>query len=113
MLPIISTVPLADGTVHVRLIGEFDLAAAPALHARLQDAIAWGPHLLVSVGTVTFLDCCCLGILNAARLQAAERGGSLRLVGSAPCVTRLLSLTKLADHFPAYQDLSSATAGPG
>jgi anti-anti-sigma factor len=108
MLPIISAIPLRDGAVCVRLIGEFDLAAASSLRDHLHRAIAGSRDVVVSTSGVTFFDCTCLGTLNWARLQAAEHGGRLCLVGSARPVLRLLTLTNMLEHFEQYPDLDSA-----
>lgn len=108
MMPVISVVPLSDGAVCVRLVGELDLAAVPALQAHLHAALASAPDVVVSTAGVTFLDCACLGALNSARLQAAERGGRLRLADPTPPVARLLRLTKLAEHFETCPDPGAA-----
>lgn len=108
MMPAVSVVPLSDGAVCVRLVGEFDFAAAPALRAQLVTAVASAPDVVVSTAGVTFLDCACLGALNSARLQATERGGRLRLAGLTRPVVRLLALTNLAEHFETCPDRESA-----
>jgi anti-sigma B factor antagonist len=110
MMPVISAVALSDDAVCVRLVGELDLAAAPALRAELDGAVASAPDVVVSTAGVSFLDCACLGVLNSARLQAAERGGRLCLAGVTPPVARLLRLANLAEHFETYPDPESAVA---
>jgi anti-sigma B factor antagonist len=111
MMPVISTVPLSEGALCVRLAGEFDFAAASALRGQLAAAVASAPDVVVSTAGVTFLDCACLGIVNSARLQAAERGGRLCLASLTRPVARLLELTKLAEHFETYPDPESAVDG--
>jgi anti-sigma B factor antagonist len=108
MMPVISMEPLSEGAVCVHLLGELDVAAAPTLRAQLLTAVSSGPDVVVSAAGVTFLDCACLGVLNSARLQAAERGGRLCLVGPTRPVVRLLELTGLAAHFETCPDLESA-----
>jgi anti-sigma B factor antagonist len=105
---VISVIPLPGGCVCVRLIGEFDLAAAHALRDHLRCAIALTPHVAVETRGVTFLDCSCLGILIWALGHAVERGGWLYLVGASPPVLRLLSLTETNERFTSCPDLSSA-----
>jgi anti-sigma B factor antagonist len=112
MMPVISVVPLSDGAVCVRLVGELDLASVPALRAQLHAAVASTPDVVVSAAGVTFLDCAGLGALNSARLQAVERGGRLCLAGPSPPVVRLLQLTRLAEHFETYPDPESAVDLP-
>jgi anti-sigma B factor antagonist len=108
MMPVISVVPLTERAVCVRLVGELDLAAAPALRAQLLTAVASAPDVVVSTAGVTFLDCACLGALNSARVQAAQRGGRLCLAGPTRPVVRLLELTNLAEHFEIHPDPESA-----
>jgi anti-sigma B factor antagonist len=110
MMPVISLVPLDDGAVCVRLAGELDLAAAPTLRGRLHAAVTSTPDVVVSTAGVTFLDCACLGVLNSARLQAAERGGRLCLAAVTPPVRRLLELTRMAEHFEIHRDPESVDA---
>jgi anti-sigma B factor antagonist len=110
MKPLMSVVPLSEGAVCVRLVGELDLAAAPALRVQLVTAVASARDVVVSTAGVTFLDCACVGALNAARLQAAERGGRLCLADLTRPVVRLLALTNLAEHFETYPDPESAMA---
>ena len=106
--PVISVIPLPGDCVCVRLIGEFDLAAAHALRDHLRCAIALTPHVAVETRGVTFLDCSCLGVLIWALGHAVERGGRLCLVGPPPPVLRLLSLTETNERFESCPDLSSA-----
>jgi anti-sigma B factor antagonist len=106
--PVISVIPLPGGCACVRLIGEFDLAAAHALRHHLRCAIALTPYVAVETRGVTFLDCSCLGVLIWALGYALQRGGRLCLVGLPPPVLRLLSLTETNRRFRSCPDLSSA-----
>jgi len=108
MMPVISVVPLPEGAVCVRLVGELDFAAAPALRAELHSAVASASHVVVSTAGVSFLDCACLGVLNSARVRAAERGVRFSLAGVTRPVARLLELTSLTEYFGTYPDLQSA-----
>lgn len=108
--PTISSVSLGDRAVLLHLAGELDLAVAPELRGELEAAVATRAHIVVDAADMTFLDCSCLGLLNAARVRARESGGGLSLVAPAPCVTRLLELTGLEEHFPVHPDLRSALA---
>ncbi len=112
MMPVISTMPLPGGGACLRLVGEFDLAAAPSLRRQLLAAVASAPEVVVAADSVTFLDCACLAALNAARLRAAEGGSRFCLVGAGPSVVRLLELTNLAEHIECHPDLASALDGP-
>lgn len=89
---------MADGGA-VRLIGELDLAAAPKAKAALARARG---DLVVDCSTLTFLDAAGLGVLVCARRTCQAAGGELLLVDPAPCVTRLLGLTGLDQHFSIH-----------
>jgi anti-sigma B factor antagonist len=108
MMPVISVVPLSEGAVCVRLVGELDFAEAPVLRAELNAAVASADHVVVSTAEVSFLDCACLGVLNSARVRAAERGVRFSLAGATRPVARLLELTNLTEYFETYPDLEIA-----
>ena len=108
MASIISVIPRPGDCVCVRLIGEFDLAAAHDLRQHLRCAIALTPHVAVETRGVTFLDCSCLNVLIWALGHAVERGGRFCLVEPTPPVLRLLNLTETDRRFKSCPDLPSA-----
>lgn len=110
--PTISAMQIGEHAIHVQLVGDFDLASASELRRALDAALETAQHVVVAADSMTFLDCCCLGALNGARVRAAETGRCLTLVAPAPCVTRLLALTRLDEHFTVHSDLTSALGSP-
>jgi anti-anti-sigma factor len=77
--------------------GELDLAAAPDLLRRLDEAIDATPGGLVEVdfAAVTFVDSSGLGVLVAARKRAHARGGDLSVVNVRPSVQPVFEITGL------------------
>jgi anti-anti-sigma factor len=77
--------------------GELDLAAAPDLLRRLDDALEADPggDLLVDFRHVTFIDSTGLGVLVACRKRALSAGGELTVVNVAPNVRHVLEVTGL------------------
>ena len=87
----------SEGAPVVELTGELDAFVAPALRARLDEAIdAAGPGLvIVDLSQVTFLDSTALGTLVGALRRMRERGGELRVVLPPPPALRIFELTGL------------------
>nr|WP_260408581.1 STAS domain-containing protein [Planomonospora venezuelensis] len=83
------------GSAVHRVSGEIDIATAPALRARLQNALTAGGRLLVDLSGVTFMDARGLSALVAVNNRARELGGAVHLVGVPAAVRRLLRLTGL------------------
>ncbi|MET8978018.1 STAS domain-containing protein [Streptomyces sp. NPDC004539] len=88
------------GTTYVTLCGELDLSAVIALGPALDD-LTTGPRpdMVLDLRSVTFVDCCGLGLLCRARRRACEAGGRLRLAGTRPGFARLLRHAGLSDAF--------------
>jgi anti-sigma B factor antagonist len=85
----------------VQVGGEVDLATCPQLQAALAELVDRGFHqLIVDLEQVSFLDCAGIGVLVDARRRVQEHGGSLRLVGPAPLVRRVLEVTGMTAVFP-------------
>lgn len=84
-----------DGVVRLRLHGEFDLAAVPALNAAIDDALATpAPRgLVLDLHEVTLLDCATLGALLRGRLIAVDRGVPYRAIGARGMPRRVMELT--------------------
>ena len=82
---------LRPGTCLLRLRGELDGPACPALTAALDRALdASGPGLLlVDLRRVTFCDLDGLRALEAARRRAVRGGGDPRCRGLSPLLRRV------------------------
>jgi stage II sporulation protein AA (anti-sigma F factor antagonist) len=77
--------------------GELDLAAAPGLLRRLDDALEADPggDLVVDFEHVTFVDSSGLGVLVACRRRAMSAGGDLTVTNVARNVRHVLEVTGL------------------
>ncbi|MFG1811547.1 STAS domain-containing protein [Streptomyces sp. NPDC049040] len=94
------TVELGEPGV-VTVAGDADLDGRSSLREATERALAHCPHLAFDLGGVTFADSTFLTVLATARLEALERGGSVRLLAVSPAVQRLLDLTGAVALFPA------------
>jgi anti-anti-sigma factor len=81
----------------VVLDGELDLAAAPELRRRVDEAP--GPGLVIDCSRATFIDSAVLKELLRARAELAERGVRLILVAVPTPVRRLMDLTRTYELF--------------
>lgn len=82
----------------VRLVGELDLAGAPALSEAVSRATedGGGRPLVLDMSDVSFIDSTGVRTL----LEAAQSvGGSLALLSPSTAVTRVLDLTRLRGRF--------------
>ena len=77
--------------------GELDLAAAPTLLRRLDDALEADPggSLEVDFGGVTFIDSTGLGVLVACNKRACTAGGTLVVTNASPSVRHVFEITGL------------------
>jgi anti-anti-sigma factor len=92
----------SGGVTVLVLTGELDLAAAPALRARVDEAAA-GRGLVVDLEQTTFIDSAVLKELLRARAELAAVDAGLVLAGVSTPVRRLLDLTRtyeLFEHAP-------------
>lgn len=84
-----------DGTTHVAVDGELDLATVHLLRRALYDA-AWGPpEVRIDIRGATFMDLASLRVLLDARRSLAAQGRRLVVVvapGRRPRVMTVLSL---------------------
>jgi anti-sigma B factor antagonist len=99
--------PLAGSVAVLVLRGELDMAAAPALRARLQHPGAV-LGVVVDLAEVTFVDSAVLKELLRARAELGGRGVRLMLAGVPQPVQRLLDLTRTAELFDAAPDVDRA-----
>jgi anti-anti-sigma factor len=88
----------SEGVLVLGLEGEFDLAAAPALHDQLDAARRAAVRgVVLDFTDVTFVDSS--GLRELLRASSAFRadGTALVLAALQPAVTRLLELTRATD----------------
>ena len=96
------------------LRGELDLAAAPVLRERIDDAAFGGAAseraLVIDLQETTFVDSAVLKELLRARAELAAQDIRLVLAAVPSPVRRLLDLTRTAELFDEAPDLSKALA---
>ncbi|MEV0675211.1 STAS domain-containing protein [Actinosynnema sp. NPDC050436] len=104
---------LRDGVVHVRVVGEVDLATAPTLDRCLHAARSHAPDpVVLDLTGVRFLGTPGLDVLAEHHHGCAARGSVLRVVAAHRPVlhpVRLSGLDRLLHLFP---DLHRATTAP-
>jgi anti-anti-sigma factor len=94
--------------VHVVVLsGELDVAAAPHLHARIDETPAVA-GLVLDFARVTFIDSAVLKELLRARAELAARDVRLVLAGVQAPVRRLLDLTRTSELFEDAPDVETA-----
>lgn len=98
----------------VSVLGEVDLATAPALERRLLG-VADDPagELLVDLTGCSFLDSQGLRALVATRRRLERSNRRLPLVLSDPNVLRIFEITHFDEPFEIYPSLSAAGEGHG
>jgi len=79
----------------VRLVGELDLDAAPAIASFLQKVAH--STVTVDLSGLTFLDACGLSALLGAKSRIERRGDGLRFVNASGTVRLLFELCDLAN----------------
>jgi anti-sigma B factor antagonist len=96
----------------VRVGGELDVATAPRLREQLLTAIAdGGPHLVLDLGDVDFLDSTGLGVIVGVLKRARTLGGDLRLVCPTPAIRKVFEITALDRTMPLADTVDEALAG--
>jgi anti-anti-sigma factor len=85
--------------VHIRPIGELDLAAVPVVEAQLTELTAAGfVHLVLDLSEVSFLDSSGLHLILTWDAKAREDGSSFELVPGPAPVQRIFDVTCVADR---------------
>jgi anti-sigma B factor antagonist len=93
--------------VHIRPIGELDLATVPVVQARLDELPAAGfAHLVLDLREVSFLDSSGLHLILTLDAAARGNGLSFELVPGPAPVQRMFEVTGVAGR------LSFAGAAP-
>ena len=89
-----------DGTVVVRLRGEFDLASADAVQQRLDALQAGGQPVLLDLDTLAFMDSSGLRVVLQAVEAARERGWAFTLTPGSPQVRDLFASAGITGRLP-------------
>jgi anti-sigma B factor antagonist len=94
-------ITVKDGRVCARLAGELDLAGAPLLDRRLEQAFRRAPRAVeLDLSGLTFMDSSGLRLLLRWHKLTAERGVEFLLTGAGPALQRLFTITGVRDLLP-------------
>jgi anti-anti-sigma factor len=99
----------SEGVSILVLRGELDIAAAPVLRARVDEAMS-RRALVIDLAETTFIDSAVLKELLRARAELAAADVRLVLAGVPPPVRRLMDLTRTSDLFDDAPDVTKALA---
>lgn len=87
---------LPDAVAVLHAVGELDLAAAPTLNDRIDEAVADGrTRILIDLSGVTFCDSTGLSAFVRGHHLTAGAGGWLRVAGARGTVDRVLRISGL------------------
>ena len=93
---------LRDGEGRLRLMGEFDLAAAPRVEEAAERLIAEQPErLVVDLSALRFIDSSGLRVLVVLHQRASQEGWTLELVRPEQPVLKVFQISGLEErlHF--------------
>jgi anti-anti-sigma factor len=76
-----------------------------------QRVEAGARHLLIDLGSVSYLDSASIGCLMDIHRLLQEKGGALRLSGLQPRVETMISMTGVHKIVPLHRDEEDALAG--
>lgn len=101
-----------SGYVLVSVVGEVDVATAPLLRDRLEEAVAEGfPTVVVDLTGVTFLDSTALGVLIEASKLCEAAGRTMRIAVSEPRILKIFEITGLTEFFDIRSTRQQAVVG--
>jgi len=104
---LVHTSAISDGSMHLSVVGEIDIATVEDFEAALARVIAIDgtPRVIVDFSEVAFCDSSGLAALDRAYDRAARRGIDLRLVRPQRSVRRLLEIAGMLEGLtrPARQ----------
>jgi anti-anti-sigma factor len=87
-------------TAMLRLSGEFDLVGAERVDACIDELASKSPEtVVIDLRGVTFMDSTGLRSLLRARGKGADAEWSLKLVRGSDQVHRVLTMTRMDEHF--------------
>ena len=98
-----------DGCTLVTVSGQLDVATAPALHQRLEEAqLDRLTSVVLDLDGLEFVDDLGLGVLLAAVKRARQSDGRLLVVASRPRILELFHLTGLDRVLDLAADVPTA-----
>ncbi len=99
-----------SGRSVVSVAGEVDVATAPDLRSRLDEAVDRGGLVITDLLGVTFIDSTALGVLIGSLKRAQASGGELRLVVADTRILKIFEITGLTNLFTIFPTLDAAMA---
>lgn len=98
MNPLTVTTHTSTNAVHLRIVGEIDMATAEQVTNAVRDAITAGAHdLRLDLAEVTFCDSSGIRALLFAQRDAAAQGVIVRVDAVHQRVVRVLELTGVVE----------------
>lgn len=98
-------------TAIVRVVGDLDMATAPAFRRETVAAIAAGAtHVVVDLTPTDHVDSVGVGLLLGVLKRVRTHDGSVRVVCDEDRIRRVLELTELTTIIPVVDRLSDAMA---
>jgi anti-anti-sigma factor len=94
----------------LHVLGEVDLSSARSLQATLMRLIGRGRPVIVDCSELQYLDMKGVHVLEDCHERAEQLGQRFVLVGSLPCVHKILVLTKLHERMPVVDTVREALA---
>ena len=106
------TEQVTGGVPVVSVVGEIDVATAPALreHLAAHEEAGVGAVVVDLLG-VSFLDSTALGVLVGSFKRVRESGGDLKLVIAEPRILKVFEITDLIRVFPIFSTVDEALQG--
>jgi anti-sigma B factor antagonist len=98
-----------SGVPTIYLKGELDSYSAPRVRQLLESMTDLEtPKVLIDISSLEYIDSAGLGVLVAALKKAADHSGTIALIGPAPNVARVLTVTGLDKLFTVYDNALEA-----
>jgi anti-sigma B factor antagonist len=102
--------PHSTGVPLVKVLGDVDLATAPAFQQAMQQQATLGQKFVVDMDGVNFLSSAGLAVLVDLRQQLADQDLKWAVVAARHTVTRPLEITGLLAILPIFTDVPAALA---
>jgi anti-sigma B factor antagonist len=101
-----------SGLARVKVSGEIDIAAAPALATALSTAAHDAEQVIVDLSDVTFIDSTGLHVILTAHDELRRSSGRLVLIPGPGPVQRLFEITGVANRLEFATDRGDPEASP-
>lgn len=103
-----------DGMKVLDVAGEIDVYTAPQFKDAVNGIIDSGQkHLIVDMGSVTYMDSSGFATLLSATRRLRPQGGTVSLVKCSSAIDRILRITRLNTIFGTYDAVSEAIEALG